>query len=103
MEKASVIHFARDQFMYNSSLDSITIMIMSKKNDISKMELIHGDPYEFKGSKWIYKLEDMKFTGSDELYDYWRYTIKLPYRRARYAFRLTDRKGETAYFSEKGF
>ncbi len=103
MEKASVIHFARDQFMYSSSLDSLTIMIMSKKDDIDKMELLHGDPYEFNGSEWIHQTNMMDYTGSDELYDYWRSTITLPHRRARYAFRLTDKQGETAYFSEKGF
>ncbi|MGM9930604.1 glycoside hydrolase family 13 protein [Pradoshia sp.] len=103
MDKSSVIHFARDQFLYSSSLDSITIMIMAKKGDIAKMELVHGDPYDFKGSNWIYKTTDMRYTGSDELYDYYRKTIELPHRRARYAFRLTDHEGKTAYFSEKGF
>ena len=103
MDKASVIHFARDQFLYSSSLNSITIMIMAKKGDIAHIELLHGDPYDFDGSNWIYESTDMRFTGSDELYDYYRQTIELPHLRARYAFRLTDHEGEIAYFTEKGF
>jgi len=103
MEKSSVVHYARDQFLYSSSLESITIMIMAKKGDIAKMELLHGDPYDFKGSKWIHENIEMRNTGSDELYDYYRQTIRLPHLRARYAFRLTDHDGEVSYFTEKGF
>lgn len=103
MDKSSVVHFARDQFLYSSSLDSITIMIMASKGDIAKMELLHGDPYDFEGPNWIYKSTEMRFTGSDELYDYYRQTVQLPHLRARYAFRLTDHDGEVSYFTEKGF
>lgn len=103
MEKSSIIHFARDQFMYSTSLDSITVMIMTKKNDISNVELLYGDTYEFEGDKWIHKQVAMKKTGSDEIYDYWRSTVTLPYRRARYAFKITGFDGEIAYLSEKGF
>ena len=103
MNKSSVVHFARDQFLYSSSLDSITIMIMASKGDIAKMELLHGDPYDFDGPNWIYESTEMRFTGSDELYDYYRQTVQLPHLRARYAFRLTDHDGEVSYFTEKGF
>ena len=103
MDKSSVVHFARDQFLYSSSLDSITIMIMASKGDIAKMELLHGDPYDFEGPNWIYESTEMRFTGSDELYDYYRQTVQLPHLRARYAFRLTDHDGEVSYFTEKGF
>ena len=103
MDKSSVVHFARDQFLYSSSLDSITIMIMASKGDIAKMELLHGDPYDFEGPNWIYESTEMRFTGSDELYDYYRQTVQLPHLRARYAFRLTDHDGEVSHFTEKGF
>lgn len=103
MEKSSVIHFARDQFLYASSPDQLTIRIKTKKNDLQSIIVCFGDPFEFLDSDWVFKEAVMNRTGSDETFDYWQINITPPFRRIRYGFKLTDSANESCYFTEKGF
>lgn len=102
MELSAVYH--RPDQNYSFILDETTlgIRIKTKKNDLERIELIHGDPYIWKDEKWVLSRAEMKLVATDALFDYWESIISPPHRRIRYGFEL-HANGETALYTEKGF
>ncbi len=74
----------------------------TKKNDVTNVSLLHGDPYDWKDGKWIHSSIPMTVSGTDALYEYWFVSIKPEFRRLRYGFKLED-EDETIYLGDKGF
>ncbi|OZM56338.1 alpha-glycosidase [Lottiidibacillus patelloidae] len=102
MIKEAIYHRPKNNFAYGYDEKTIHIRLRTKKNDIDEVKLIHGDPYDWNGSKWSHERNIMMKSGSDELFDYWFIAVQPPYRRLRYGFELKA-KDETMFFGEKGF
>ncbi|QHE51406.1 glycoside hydrolase family 13 protein [Pontibacillus sp. HMF3514] len=102
MLKEAIYHRPKNNFAYAYDKETVHIRIRTKKDDLTRVRLQHGDPYYWTEDGWQYQLEDMEKSGSDSLFDYWVIAIKPPHRRLRYGFELTDEK-ETVYFTEKGY
>lgn len=102
MMKEAVYHRPKNNFAYAYDEKTIHIRLRTKKNDINKVTLIHGDPYEWKDDQWQTNRKKMFHTGSDERFDYWFVSLQPPYRRLRYSFLLEDKK-ESMVYTEKGF
>ncbi|MBA2175490.1 glycoside hydrolase family 13 protein [Halobacillus locisalis] len=102
MLKEAVYHRAKNNFAYAYDKETIHLRLRTKKEDIQKVTLIHGDPYVWEDGKWIYEEKEMEKSGSDDLFDYWFASLKPPYRRLRYSFLLEDGEEMTNY-TEKGF
>lgn len=102
MEKAAIIHYPADHYVYPVSRETLHIRLQTKKDDISEVTLLHGDQYLWAEGKWQYEKTDMKKSGSDGIHDYWHVYINPPFRRSRYGFHL--KSGEDGlYLTEKGF
>ncbi len=102
MLKEAIYHRPKNNFAYAYDKETVHIRIRTKKDDLTRVRLQHGDPYYWTEDGWQYQLDDMEKSGSDSLFDYWFIAIKPPHRRLRYGFELTDEK-ETVYFTEKGY
>jgi len=100
--KEAIYHRPKQNFAYAYDKETVHIRIRTKKDDLTRVRLQHGDPYYWTEDGWQYQFEDMEKSGSDDLFDYWFIAIKPPHRRLRYGFELSDEK-ETVYFTEKGY
>ncbi|RFU69856.1 alpha-glycosidase [Peribacillus saganii] len=102
MLKEALYHRPKNNYAYAYDKETIHIRLRTKKNDVESVDLIHGDPYQFKDGSWVTERTAMTVTGSDELFDYWFASVKPSYRRLRYGFEMKDGH-ETFVYAEKGF
>lgn len=102
MEFSSIHHRPNDNYSYPINTETLHIRLRTKKQDISSVGLIFGDPYISDNGQWQYEELPMSLSGSDNRYDYWHIYVKPPYRRIRYGFKVTSEE-ESAFYTEKGF
>lgn len=102
MEFSSIHHRPNDNYGYPINTETLHIRLRTKKQDISSVGLIFGDPYISNNGQWQYEELPMSLSGSDTRYDYWHIYVKPPYRRIRYGFRVSAEE-ECSIYTEKGF
>lgn len=107
MLKEAIYHRPNDNYAYACTNGYLNIVIRTKKNDVFQVELIHGDPFDWtetKNGKWEWNKTSspLEKSGTDSLYDYWRISLKPPFKRIRYGFQLTNQL-ESIFYCEKGF
>ncbi|UPM53093.1 glycoside hydrolase family 13 protein [Gottfriedia acidiceleris] len=102
MLKESIYHRPKNNYAYAYNNETLHIRLRTKKNDITSVNLIHGDPYDWKDGAWVINKTEMKKSGSTELFDYWFIEIKPPFRRLRYGFEISS-LDETITYTERGF
>ena len=111
MEISSLFHIAGSNFAYAYDEKKLHIKLKSKRNDVQKVHLVFGDPYDYReeaakdGSgatvwEWHYDLAGMEKTGTDGVYDYWFIEIEPVWQRLRYAFYLES--AERSYLFMEG-
>jgi cyclomaltodextrinase / maltogenic alpha-amylase / neopullulanase len=100
--KEAIYHRPKDNYAYVCANGELHIQIRTKKEDIKKVSLIHGDPYDWVDGKWMTARASMKKRGSDQMFDYWFISLKPPFKRMRYGFILDD-GAESAVYTEKGY
>ena len=97
MEISAVYHKSGSNFVYAYDKDTVHVKLQTKMNDVQKVILVYGDPYDYreyredgKEAVWVWHFEelDMKKTGSDGIHDFWFAELKPKWRRLRYAFKL---------------
>ncbi|PJN86757.1 glycoside hydrolase family 13 protein [Bacillus sp. mrc49] len=102
MEFSSIHHRPTDNFAYTIDKETLHIRLRTKRQDISSVGLIFGDPYISDKGQWLYEEKGMSISGRDAHYDYWDVHVLPPYRRIRYGFKI--RSGDDmAIYTEKGF
>ncbi len=102
MEFSSIHHRPNDNYGYPINTETLHIRLRTKKQDISSVGLIFGDPYISNNGQWQYEELPMSLSGSDTRYDYWHIYVKPPYRRIRYGFKVSS-ENECSIYTEKGF
>lgn len=102
MQKEAIHHRPTDNFAYAYDGETLHLRLQTKKDDVDRVELLHGDPYEWQDGAWQFQTMPMQKTGSDERFDYWFAEVRPPYRRLRYGFVLRA-GGEQLVYTEKGF
>ncbi|WP_336790130.1 alpha-glycosidase [Paenibacillus sp. MMO-177] len=95
----AIYHRPKQNWAYAYDKTTLHIRIRTKRNDAERVELIAGDKYNWAGT---FAVVQMTVLSSDALFDYWEASIEPPFRRLRYAFRLTD-GDETVILTETGF
>ncbi|RCX16442.1 glycosidase [Fontibacillus phaseoli] len=102
MIKEAIYHRPKNSYAYAYDANTLHIRLRSKKDDLTDVELIHGDPYRWaEGHMLSDKLPMAKMT-SDELFDYWFIAISPENNRFVYQFEVTD-GNETWVMGEMGF
>ncbi|MTH53293.1 alpha-glycosidase [Bacillus mangrovi] len=102
MLREAVYHRPKNEFAYIYDEKTLHIRIRTKKGDAERVNLIHGDPYDWEEGKWLAQSIPMKKSGSDSLFDYYMAAVSPSFRRLRYGFELISEK-ETLIYAEKGF
>ncbi|XZF77299.1 glycoside hydrolase family 13 protein [Bacillus sp. AL-1R] len=102
MLKQAIYHRPKNNYAYAYNNETLHIRLRTSKNDITSVNLIHGDPYDWKDGAWVINKTEMKKSGSTELFDYWFIEIKPPFRRLRYGFEISS-LDETITYTERGF
>ncbi|PLR82224.1 alpha-glycosidase [Bacillus canaveralius] len=102
MDVSAVYHRPTDSFAYPVREDALHIRIRTKKNNVEKIDLLYGDPFEWIDDKWATYEASLSKTGSDALFDYWQIEVKPPAKRLRYGFFLKN-EDEQILYTEKGF
>ncbi|WP_347550815.1 alpha-glycosidase [Pseudalkalibacillus hwajinpoensis] len=102
MQKEAIYHRPKDNYAYAYNAETLHLRLKTKKDDLSSVSLIYGDPYDWKNNAWQSMKAPMERSGSDSLFDYWTISVKPSYRRMRYGFYLED-ANEDFYYTEKGF
>lgn len=107
MHLEALLHKAKSNMCYAYDKNTIHIWLQTKKDDCKKVSLIAGDPF-FWGPKdddpdtweWKHSNSDesiMEKKYSTDLFDYYFYSYKPPYKRCKYAFLIDDGKNEYLY------
>ncbi len=100
--REAIYHRPKNNFAYAYDTQTLHIRLRSKKNEITAVTLIHGDPYVWEEGAWQYKTSTMRKIAATELFDYWFVEIRPDFRRLRYGFELKNDE-ETVVYTERGF
>lgn len=95
MNKSALLHQAKSEYAYAYDQETLHITLRTEKNDIKKVEIIFGDPFNWVGDKdkkpyWKNNIQTMKVRYQSEDFDYYFIEIKPPYLRTKYAFLIHD-------------
>ncbi|MBD2871262.1 glycoside hydrolase family 13 protein [Paenibacillus sp. IB182493] len=95
----AIYHRPKQNWAYAYDGKTLHLRLRAKKGDALTVEAVVGDKYA-----WAQTVTTapMRIFASDALFDYWETTVIPPFRRLRYAFRLTSGE-ETLYMTEQGF
>ncbi|MEK5147116.1 glycoside hydrolase family 13 protein [Psychrobacillus sp. FSL K6-4615] len=102
MEKTAIFHRPTDNFACLLDDRTLQLRLKTKKNDVTSVSLIFGDPYIWRNGEWQFSKMPMNLIGNDGLHDYWETEVFAATKRLRYGFQLTSLTEETIY-TEKGF
>jgi len=81
----AITHRPKDNDAYAYDHQTVHIQVRTKKNDVQKVNLFHGDKYDWQN---ISEITQMKKIASATLFDYWQAEVRPPYRRLRYGFQF---------------
>ncbi|NBJ71095.1 MULTISPECIES: glycoside hydrolase family 13 protein [Clostridia] len=101
MIREAIYHRPKNNFAYTYDKETLHIVLQTKKDDMQRVELVFGDPYDWKNDEWQTETKSMTKTGSTVYHDYWFIAIKPKYKRLRYAFICKD-ESESCVYSEGG-
>lgn len=105
MNLYGIYHEAKSKYAYAFDADTLHIRLRTAIEDVQKVQLLWGDPFNWKriekdaSHEWVMAKEaphEMVKEYSDELYDYWFLEIKPEYKRTRYGFVLSE--GSNTFF-----
>lgn len=110
MEISSLIHIAGSNYAYPYNENTIHIKLKTKCEDVQKVLLIYGDPYDYRETvssesgmsslwEWHNSHKPMKKIGTDGVHDLWFIALDLSDKRLRYGFYL-ESFGEYYLFRE---
>ncbi|MBU1144459.1 MAG: glycoside hydrolase family 13 protein [Firmicutes bacterium] len=89
----AILHLPKSQMAYAIDETHLHIYLRTAKNDISKVELIIGDPFEWYQKDGVYtwggrsfSFKEMQPSYSTEFFDYYFLEVCVPTKRSKYAF-----------------
>ncbi|MEW9669410.1 alpha-glycosidase [Ammoniphilus sp. 3BR4] len=95
----AIYHRPKDNYAYAYDSQTVHLRVRTKKNDVQKVNLYHGDKYNW---DYISETSEMIKIASDELFDYWQVEVRPPYRRLRYSFQFLS-GSKQVWMTESGF
>ncbi|EIT84552.1 alpha amylase [Fictibacillus macauensis ZFHKF-1] len=102
MLKEAIYHRPSTNYSYAYNHETLHIRLRTKKDDLTSVTLLFGDPYQWIEGVWQLQSLAMKKSGSDAQFDYYMAEVVPSFRRMRYGFKVTS-ETETAVYTEKGF
>ncbi|XMB85997.1 glycoside hydrolase family 13 protein [Mycoplasmatota bacterium WC44] len=88
----AIFHEPKSRFAYAYDVNTLHIRIQTKKDNVEKIDLIWGDPFEWvkneEINKWVNYKTAMIKEYSTEYHDHWFIEIKSDLKRTKYGFHL---------------
>ncbi|HHW79938.1 MAG TPA: alpha-glycosidase [Acholeplasmataceae bacterium] len=101
MNKHALLHRAKSEYAYALDENTLSITFRSAKNDLKKVEIIYGDPFNWQNSNWNHQVDEMVKKYVTTLFDYFTVNIKSKDFRTKYTFILTDNNDNKYLFGSK--
>ncbi len=102
MQTAALYHRPDSEFAYLYTKDRMRLRLKTAKDDVAKVSLIKGDPYDFNETKWYLDQLPMKKTLSTKTHDFWEIEVESVTRRLQYGFYLLGEDGLSAFYGDQG-
>ncbi|WHA09803.1 glycoside hydrolase family 13 protein [Enterococcus montenegrensis] len=102
MNTAAINHRPDSEFAYLYQKDLMHIRLKTAKNDVKKVELLHGDTYTLEAEKWYQKPLVMEKYLTTELHDYWVVATSEPYKRMAYGFKVVGLDDSEIFYGDHG-
>ncbi|WP_076460830.1 glycoside hydrolase family 13 protein [Limosilactobacillus caccae] len=108
MNFAAIYHRPESEMAFLYDAHTMRIRLRTAKNDVVKVELLHGDPYSLRslvGIKPPFYTQPtpMDKIITDDLYDYWQLAVTEPKKRLAYAFKITGADKTVTIYTDRGF
>ncbi|WP_390887202.1 glycoside hydrolase family 13 protein [Fundicoccus culcitae] len=100
MDKAAIYHRPESEYAYMYDSKTVHIRIRTKKDNVEKVNILHGDPYLIYLPNQLMKSPLTKIASS-RWHDYWQIELSGPHRRMSYIFEL-EAADEIIYYSDIG-
>lgn len=100
MLKEAIYHRPKNNWSYSYDRRTIHIRIRTKRGDVERVDLLHGDKYNWHVIG--HETTAMRVFAQDALFDYWQAAVQPQYRRLKYGFLLQAGK-EKLWLNEQGF
>lgn len=86
MNIAALFHRSLDNWCYPLDSTTLHIRLQTAADDADSVELVAGDPFEWKDRRWSNTTSLLRKAGSDGLHDFWETTYQPPHKRTKYYF-----------------
>ncbi|MGY0245715.1 alpha amylase N-terminal ig-like domain-containing protein, partial [Limosilactobacillus fermentum] len=108
MNYAAIYHRPESEMAFLYDAKTMRIRLRTAKDDVEKVELLHGDPYSLRSLAGIRppfytQPTAMKKILSDDLFDYWQIAVTEPKKRLAYAFTIIGVDGTHIIYTDRGF
>jgi len=111
MNKQSILHKAKSNMAYAFDPSTLHLWLQTAKNDIDRVELVYGDPFDWRPSKtdstryeWAYENRSQTVLEkrlSTDAFDFYFISVKPQYKRLKYAFLLFEGSKKYLYGSRE--
>ncbi|MGX7176668.1 glycoside hydrolase family 13 protein [Enterococcus saigonensis] len=102
MNTAAINHRPDSEFAYLYQKNLMHIRLKTAKNDVKKVELLHGDTYTLGDEKWYQTPLVMEKYLTTEQHDYWVVATSEPYKRMAYGFKVTGLDDSEVFYGDHG-
>ncbi len=108
MNKAAVYHRPESEFAYLYTKDVMHVRVRTGRDDVAKVELVYGDPYDWKNTDkpdaqyWENHVLEMHKMLSTATNDYFEVEVSVPTRRMDYLFTIEGLDGEKVVLTDQG-
>ena len=113
MNLHAILHLPDSNYAYAYNRKTLHIRLRTAKNDVDRVTIRSGDPYQWVvgggggnlnaegAAGWVCDHSPMEKEASTELFDFWIAEVKPPFRRTRYGF-LIESGSQKFFYGEGG-
>ncbi|SEO21319.1 Glycosidase [Amphibacillus marinus] len=102
MNTAALYHRPESEYAYLYEKGHFHIRMRTQLGDVTRVELLSGDPYTLHSDEWFRDGVAMEKVYSTNLHDYWLIDTNEPTNRISYGFRVVGEDGVEVFFSDQG-
>lgn len=88
MNKHAIYHRSKSEYAYAYNKDTLHLLLRTAKDDFDRVDIVIGDPFQWKNQAWVHEIFTMKKRYQSELFDYYFIEYKSKYLRTKYTFIL---------------
>jgi len=100
---AALFHRSLDNWCYPLDSETLHIRLQTAADDVVAVDLVAGDPFEWKQKAWVQTTLALKKAGCDGHHDFWEATYRPPFKRTKYYFVVRGMTpGDLWIYGERG-